>query len=77
MLSHLHRQALVKVNILVILLVVVTDLHNLSDVVVGAEVQGANVDLDVVLQEVLCQTYTSQEGRSRLLRAGRARGGKG
>lgn len=40
---------------LVILLSVVAHVHYLQDVVVGAELQSAHVDLDVLLQEVLSQ----------------------
>ena len=35
--------------LLVFLLVVLADLNDLRDVVVGTEVQGANVDVDIVL----------------------------
>ena len=39
---------------LAVLLIFVTDLHDLQDVVVGTEVQGPNVHLNVVHQKVLC-----------------------
>ena len=35
--------------LLVFLLVILADLNDLRDVVVGTEVQGANVDVDIVL----------------------------
>lgn len=40
-------------SLLLVLLAVHADVDNLQDVVVGAELQSADVDLDVVLQEVL------------------------
>lgn len=40
-------------HLLMVLFIVHADINYLQDVVVGAELQSANVDLDVVLQEVL------------------------
>lgn len=40
---------------LVFLLSIIADIHYLQDVVVGTELQRPNIDLDVLLQEVLCQ----------------------
>lgn len=42
-------------NLLIVLLSVVTDVDNLQDVVVGAELQSSNVDLNVLLQEIFGQ----------------------
>lgn len=41
--------------LLVVLLTLHTDVNYLKDVVVGAELQGSNIDLDIVLQKVLSQ----------------------
>lgn len=38
-----------------VLLTLHTDINNLKDVVIGAEFQRSNVDLDIVFQKVLCQ----------------------
>lgn len=38
---------------LVLLLSIIADVYDLQDVVVGAELQRPNVDLDVLLQEIL------------------------
>lgn len=38
-----------------VLLTLHTDIYNLKDVVVGAKFQRSNIDLDIVLQKVLCQ----------------------
>ena len=40
---------------LVLLLILCADLYNLENVVVGVELYGANVDLYVIPEEVLCQ----------------------
>lgn len=40
---------------LLVLLTVQTDIDYLKDVVVSAEFQCSNIDLDIVLQEVLCK----------------------
>ena len=41
--------------LLLVLLILHTDVDYLQDVVVGAELQSSNVNLDIVFQEVLCQ----------------------
>lgn len=41
--------------LLVVLFILHADIHYLKDVVVGAELQRSNVDLDVVFQKVLGQ----------------------
>lgn len=42
-------------NLLVFLLTLNTDVNYLKDVVVGAEFQSSDIDLDIIFQEVLCQ----------------------
>jgi len=46
-------------NSLVFLLVVLAYFNDLCDVVVGTQIQGPNVHLDIVLQEILSQTWRS------------------
>lgn len=41
--------------LLVVLLILHADIDYLKDVVVGAELQRSNIDLDIVFQKVLCQ----------------------
>lgn len=41
--------------LLVVLLTLHTDINYLKDVVIGAEFQGSNIDLDIVLQKVFSQ----------------------
>lgn len=40
---------------LILLLQVIANINYLQDVVIGAQLQGSNIDLNVVLQEVLSQ----------------------
>ena len=48
------------IHLLPILLVLLAHLDELQDVVVGTEVQRANVHLDILLQKILCQPYTQE-----------------
>lgn len=41
--------------VLVVLFILHTDVDYLKDVVVGAELQCSDIDLDIVFQKVLCQ----------------------
>lgn len=52
-----HESLAIK-YLLSVLLVLLTQLNDLVDVVVGTEVKGTNVHLDVVLQKVFSQTCT-------------------
>lgn len=45
----------VRQDSLVFLLAIIANIHDLQDVVVSTQLQSSHINLDVVLQEVLCQ----------------------
>lgn len=51
----IFRAIILLPSVLLVLFSLHTDVDNLQDVVVGAELQSPNINLDVVLQEVLSQ----------------------